>query len=127
MLAAVTTLDPVTLSFQVLPAFVAALIGGLENLPGALWGAGIAGLAYGVVPYFAGTPGIGSIVRLSGAPQLALAILALVVMALRGRRISGAEAAEAGLGTGDTVRHSKSGKVGGKLLLGGFVLTLWPW
>jgi ABC-type branched-subunit amino acid transport system ATPase component/branched-subunit amino acid ABC-type transport system permease component len=98
MLAAATThLDPYDLSLQVLPAFVGALLGGLESLPGALWGSAVAGLAFGIVPYFAGTPLIGSVVRYSGAPQLALTILALVVMGLRGRRITGAEAAQAGL------------------------------
>jgi len=98
MLAAVTALDPYNLSFQVLPAFVGALIGGLESLPGALWGSAIAGLAFGIVPYFSGTPVIGAIARYPGSPPLALTILVLVVLALRGRRLSAAETSESGLG-----------------------------
>ena len=97
MLAAVTNLDTYTLSLQVLPAFVAALIGGLENLPGALWGSAIAGLAFGIVPYFAGTPVIGSVAGQSGAPQLVLTIVTLVTLMIRGRRLAGAEASQAGL------------------------------
>ena len=97
MLAAVTNLDPYTLSLQVLPAFVAALIGGLENLPGALWGSAIAGFAFGIVPYFSGTPVIGSVAGQTGAPQLVLTILTLITLMTRGRRLAGAEAAQTGL------------------------------
>jgi len=127
LLAAVTNLDTVTLTFQVLPAFVAALIGGLESLTGALWGAGIAGLSFGIVPYFSGTPGIGSIASLSGSPQLALAILALAVMAIRGRRIAGAEASESGLSAGDGQRVRRKGVAGKWFLIGAVVLIAWPW
>ena len=98
MLAAVTALDPYNLSFQVLPAFVGALIGGLESLPGALWGSAIAGLAFGIVPYFSGTPVIGAIARFPGAPPLVLTILVLVVLAFRGRRLSAAEGSQVALG-----------------------------
>ena len=84
MLAAVTNLDPYTLSLQVLPAFVAALIGGLENLPGALWGSAIAGFAFGIVPYFSGTPVIGSVAGQTGAPQLVLTILTLITLMTTG-------------------------------------------
>ncbi|HEX9775340.1 MAG TPA: ATP-binding cassette domain-containing protein [Actinomycetota bacterium] len=127
MLAAVTNLDPYVLSLQVLPAFVAALIGGLESLPGALGGSVIAGLSFGMVPYFAGTPVIGGVVRLAGAPQLALTILALVVMAVRGRRLSGSEAAEGGfLEAGGRARS-----LGRKRITRGIVVTIvlvliWP-
>src|SRR3954467_129857 len=49
LLASVTTLHPYNLTLLVLPAFVAALIGGLDSLPGALTGAAIVGLAEGMV------------------------------------------------------------------------------
>jgi ABC-type branched-subunit amino acid transport system ATPase component/branched-subunit amino acid ABC-type transport system permease component len=99
LLAAITVLDPYNLSFQVLPAFVAALIGGIESLPGALAGSGVVGLTYGLVPLFAQLPLIGRILSYSGASQLTLTVLAMVVMALRGRRFAGSESSEAGLAT----------------------------
>lgn len=128
MLAAVTNLDPYNLSLQVLPAFVAALIGGLESLPGALSGSAIAGLSFGLVPYFAGTPLIGSIVRFSGSPQLALTILSLVAMATRGRRLTGAQGSEAGLNTGDRpYRQTDPEKLQRALKIAVPVLVVWPW
>ncbi len=89
LLAAVTSLHPYTLALQVLPAFIAALIGGLGSLPGALVGAAIVGAVQGLVPLF------GSIGKLQGAPQLFLAILAIVVMATRGKALVGADDAGA--------------------------------
>src|SRR3954469_2680436 len=50
LLGGVTTLSPYSLSLQMLPAFVAALIGGLASLPGALIGAAFVGLLTGLVP-----------------------------------------------------------------------------
>ena len=85
LLAAVTTLHPYALALQVLPAFIAALIGGLGSLPGALVGAAIVGSVQGLVPLF------GSIGKLQGAPQLFLAVLAIVVMATRGKSLVGAD------------------------------------
>jgi ABC-type branched-subunit amino acid transport system ATPase component/branched-subunit amino acid ABC-type transport system permease component len=128
LLAAVTNLDPYILSLQVLPAFVAALIGGLENLPGALTGSAIAGLAFGLVPYFSRTPLVGSVARLSGAPQLALTILALVVLAVRGKRLSAAEHGEGGISTAAPVRlRSASNRRGlAQLAVGVVVLLIWP-
>jgi len=82
LLGASTNLHPYTLSLQVLPAFVAALIGGLENVPGALWGSVIVGLTVGIVPVF------GTVGEQVGAPQLALTTLAFLVMVLRGKRFS---------------------------------------
>ncbi|MDQ3951834.1 MAG: branched-chain amino acid ABC transporter permease/ATP-binding protein [Actinomycetota bacterium] len=111
LLAAVTSLDPYSLSLQVLPAFVAALIGGLESLLGAVAGAGVAGLLFGMVPALAKLPVIGGVLRYSGATQLVLTVLALVVMAIRGRRLSGAEASESGLNAGQGgFRATKPGK-----------------
>ena len=80
LLAAVTTLHPVVLSLQAVPALVASLIGGLGSLPGALIGAGIVGGAQGLVP------ALPALQRLEGSAQLLLAILAMAVMAARGER-----------------------------------------
>lgn len=80
LLAAVTILHPVVLSLQAVPALVAALIGGLGSLPGALIGAGIVGASLGLVP------AIPSLQTTQGSAQLLLAILALGVMAARGER-----------------------------------------
>jgi branched-chain amino acid transport system permease protein len=82
LLGASTSLHPYILSLQVLPAFVAALIGGLENVRGALVGAVIVGLVLGTVPVM---PLVGGQV---GAPELMLAVLAFVVMSMRGSRFS---------------------------------------
>lgn len=80
LLAAVTILHPVILSLQAVPALVAALIGGLGSLPGALVGAAIVGGTLGLVPAFP------SFQQIEGSAQLLLAILALGVMAARGER-----------------------------------------
>ena len=85
LLAAVTSLHPYALSLQVLPAFIAALIGGLGSLPGALVGATIVGCVQGLVPLF------GFLGKLQGAPQLFLAVLAVVVMATRGKALAGSD------------------------------------
>jgi len=82
LLAGVTDLDPYNLSLQALPAFVAVLIGGLESLPGAVLGALIVGGVVGILP---GLPGLGSI---QGASQLVLMVIAFVVMARRGQRLT---------------------------------------
>ena len=93
MLASVTNLHPYTLSLQALPAFVAALIGGLGSLTGALWGAAIVGLTQGLVPT------LGPVGRAQGAPQLFLALVAIVVMALRGRHLVTGDVPRADLGS----------------------------
>jgi branched-chain amino acid transport system permease protein len=82
LLGASTNLHPYILALQVLPAFVAALIGGLESIGGALVGSLIVGLTIGIVPTF------GGVGRQVGAPQLALALLAFVVMSVRGKRFA---------------------------------------
>lgn len=123
LLAAVTSLDPYNLSLQVLPAFVAALIGGLESLPMALAGAGIAGISFGLVPALAKLPVIGSVLRYSGATQLVLTVLALVVIAIKGRRLAGAEAVEAGL-SGSTL-SSHPLKIGRGVLVMIVLLVAW--
>lgn len=78
LLASVTNLNPLTLSLQAIPAFVAALIGGLGSLSGAVVGALIVGLLTGIVPgFFNGVQGI---------EQLVPTLVALFVMAMRGER-----------------------------------------
>jgi branched-chain amino acid transport system permease protein len=87
LLAGATTLDPFSISLGVLPAFVAALIGGLESMPGVCVGAAIVGIVEGMVPAIAQLPGVGSMLTGQGSPQLVLGILALIVMAMRGQRL----------------------------------------
>ena len=92
LLAAVTVLHPIGLSLLVLPGFVAALIGGLDSLPGALVGAAVVGLAQGMVPALGLVPGLGGFATQVGVSQLVLTILALVVMITRGKRYAAADA-----------------------------------
>jgi branched-chain amino acid transport system permease protein len=91
LLGASTNLHPYTLSLQVLPAFVAALLGGLESVTGAVYGAAIVGLTTGIVPVMGG---VGEQV---GAPQLALTLVAFLIMSLRGKRFSMADTSGTGL------------------------------
>jgi branched-chain amino acid transport system permease protein len=83
LLAGITNLDAYTLSLQALPAFVAALIGGLGSFPGAVAGGAAVGLAFGFVPRF---PLIGG---MSGAAQFTLAAIAVIAMANRGGGLAG--------------------------------------
>ena len=85
LLASALVLHPYILALQVLPAFVAALIGGLESVPGALYGSVIVGVTVGIVPT------LGPSFQRQGMPQLALALLAFVVMSLRGQRFSASD------------------------------------
>lgn len=85
LLAAASGLHPYILPLQMLPAFVAALIGGLDSAGGALLGSMMVGLAIGVVP------SLGSLGREVGAPQLVLTLLAFVIMAMRGRRFQASD------------------------------------
>jgi len=80
LLAGVTNLHPYTLALQALPAFVAALLGGLGSVGGAVAGAGVVGLTLGAVPFL-------PLGDAEGAPQFFLALLALIVMATRGQRL----------------------------------------
>lgn len=81
LLGAAASVHPVNLSLQAIPAFVAALIGGMGSLPGALLGAGVVGVAQGLAPVLPFTENV------VGGPQLILAVVALVVMARRGDKI----------------------------------------
>lgn len=91
LLAGATDLDPFSVSLGVLPAFVAALIGGLESMPGVVAGAAIVGIVQGLVPAMGYVPKVGPLVEAQGAPALVLGLLALIVMALRGARLSTAD------------------------------------
>jgi branched-chain amino acid transport system permease protein len=85
LLAGASGLHPYILPLQMLPAFVAALIGGLDSAGGALLGSVVVGLAIGIVP------SLGDIGRQVGAPQAALTLLAFVIMALRGKRFQASD------------------------------------
>ncbi|MHB8718210.1 MAG: branched-chain amino acid ABC transporter permease [Candidatus Dormibacteria bacterium] len=94
LLAGASELDPYTISLGVLPAFVAALIGGLESMPGVVVGAAVIGLVQGLVPAIALIPSLSGFFGSQGVPALALGVVAMVAMAFRGARLSGATAAQ---------------------------------
>lgn len=97
LLSPVTTLNPFGFPLQALPAFVAALIGGLGSMPGALVGAAVVGFTIGAVPGFQIIPGVGGFTAQSGAPQAVLAFAAFLVMARRGERLSATDMRSANL------------------------------
>jgi branched-chain amino acid transport system permease protein len=107
LLAAVTNLQPYSLSLQMLPAFVAALLGGLTSLPGAVIGAAVVGAAQGMVPAFRLIPGLEGLASQVGMPQLVLTVLALVTMYFRGVRFAGGDSRAALAGADvDSARQS---------------------
>ncbi|HVL33067.1 MAG TPA: branched-chain amino acid ABC transporter permease, partial [Actinomycetota bacterium] len=85
LLASVTNLHPYVLSLQALPAFVAALLGGMASLFGAVVGAAIVGVTFSVVP------ALGFLEKLQGGPQLFLALAAVAAMVTRGQKIVGGD------------------------------------
>lgn len=89
LLASVTNLQPLVLSLQAVPAFVAVLLGGLASLPGAVIGATVVGATQGLVP------GFPQLQRVPGTSQLLLAVVALIVMASRGERYVSSDVREA--------------------------------
>ena len=91
LLAAVTTLHPYSLTLIVLPAFVAALMGGLDSFGGAMVGAVVVGLAQGMVPAIGLVPGVGPFASQVGAAQVVVGLVAFTVMYLRGERISSSD------------------------------------
>jgi branched-subunit amino acid ABC-type transport system permease component len=102
LLGGVTTLSPYSLSLQMLPAFVAALMGGLASLPGALAGAALVGLLTGLVPSLSLIHAARGFAGQLGLSQLVLTITALVVMYTRGGRYSSSDIrAEQATGSGD--------------------------
>jgi sulfate-transporting ATPase len=132
LLAAVTVLHPVGLSLLVLPGFVAALIGGLDSLPGALAGAVVVGLAQGMVPAIGLIPGLGSFATQVGASQLVLTVVALIVMSLRGARYSAADARSAFAASGAKERPPETARSPRRLsrrvaaIVLGVLLLAWP-
>lgn len=90
LLAAITVLQPYSLPLQALPGFLAALIGGLENVTGALIGGIAVGIVIGLVPFL---PVLGTT---QGSAQLLLALIGLLVMAMRGEKIVAATDMRAG-------------------------------
>jgi branched-chain amino acid transport system permease protein len=98
LLSAVSILDPFGFPLQALPAFVAALIGGLGSMPGALVGSAVVGFTIGAVPGLQGIPGVRTFASSIGAPQAVLALVAFVVMAMRGERLSAGDV-RSGIGT----------------------------
>lgn len=88
MLAAVSSLDPFGFPLQALPGFVAALIGGLGSMPGALIGAAVVGFATGAVPGLGSIPQLAGFAGSIGASQATLALVAFVVMARRGEPLA---------------------------------------
>ena len=117
-----TNIHPYTLSFQVLPAFVVALLGGLESLPGTVWGSAVVGLAQGEVPALSVLPVIGPLATSTGFSDLFLMLLTFVVMALRGARLVGSRIRDEALGAAS----SAAGLAKGSPLLGpaSFALAL---
>ncbi len=97
MLSAVTVLDPFGFPLQALPGFVAALIGGLGSMPGAMAGAFIVGITIGAVPGLQVVPGLSDFTSSIGAPQAVLALVAFVVMARRGEKLSASDVRAGGL------------------------------
>lgn len=87
LLASANALDPYQLSLGVLPAFIAALIGGLESMPGVLAGAAVIGLVEGIVPALGTLPAVGHVLGAQGASELVLGVVALIVMARRGSKL----------------------------------------
>lgn len=97
LLSSVLTLDPYGFPLQALPAFVAALIGGLGSMPGALVGSLVVGLTIGAVPGLTNAPAVGGFASSIGASQAVLAGVAFVVMAMRGEKLSASNVRSAGL------------------------------
>lgn len=80
LLGASNYFTPYTLALNVLPAFVVALLGGMDSIVGVVWASIVVGLVRGIVPT------LGSFGQVSGATEVAIGILAFAVMAMRGRR-----------------------------------------
>ena len=97
LLSAVSTLDPYNFSMQATPGFVAALIGGLGSMPGALVGSVVVGFATGLAPALSGAPLVGKFFAAVGSSQLLLTLVAFTVMALRGERLAASDVRAAGL------------------------------
>lgn len=80
LLGASNYFDPYRLALDVLPAFVVALLAGMDSMIGVVVGSVVVGLVLGIVPT------LGSFGQVTGAPEVAIGVLAFAVMAMRGRR-----------------------------------------
>jgi ABC-type branched-subunit amino acid transport system ATPase component/branched-subunit amino acid ABC-type transport system permease component len=100
-------IDAYTLGLQVLPAFVAALIGGLGSLSGALVGCAVVALVQAEIPALATLPVVGSLARGSGVSQLILVVVAFVVLATRGQRLVTGSVRDGGIG-GAVMRRARA-------------------
>ncbi|HEX9774862.1 MAG TPA: branched-chain amino acid ABC transporter permease/ATP-binding protein [Actinomycetota bacterium] len=85
LLASVTNLHPYTLSLSALPAFVAALLGGMASLVGAVGGSALVAITRSVFPT------LGALKGIQGIDALFLAVLAIGAMAARGARLAGGD------------------------------------
>jgi sulfate-transporting ATPase len=94
--------SPYSLSLQMLPAFVAALIGGLGSIGGALIGALLVGSLTGIVPVIGLISALKGLAGQLGASQLLLTGVALFVMYFRGSRYSSSDIREEAAGGTDT-------------------------
>ena len=102
LLGGVNNLSPYTLSLQMLPAFVAALIGGLASLPGVLVGAACVGFLQGLIPAMGLWQPLRTISGQLGISQVVLTVAALTVMYLRGGKYSSSDIrAEQATGTAE--------------------------
>ena len=102
LLGGVTSLSPYSLAFQMLPAFVAALMGGLGSLGGALLGAVLVGALTGVVPSLGLISFFRPLTSQLGISQLVLTVFALAVMYLRGTRYSSSDIREVAASNNDS-------------------------
>jgi ABC-type branched-subunit amino acid transport system ATPase component/branched-subunit amino acid ABC-type transport system permease component len=91
LLAGVTSLQPYSLSLQMLPAFVAALLGGFGSVGGAVLGSAAVGVTQGLVPAIGTLPVVGGVMRQSGVTVMVLTLVAMAVMYLRGTRFAGGD------------------------------------
>jgi sulfate-transporting ATPase len=109
LLGGVTSLSPYSLALQMLPAFVAALIGGLGSLVGALAGAVLVGALTGLVPALGLIHFTRRLTGQLGMSQLILTIIAMIVMYVRGGRYSATDIrAEQSSGSGEVgSRHRR--------------------
>jgi ABC-type branched-subunit amino acid transport system ATPase component/branched-subunit amino acid ABC-type transport system permease component len=105
-------IDAFVLGLQVLPAFVAVLIGGLDSLPGALIGSAIVGFVEAERPDIATIPGLGAL-NGPGTAQLIFMILAFILLATRGARLVGSNVRDAGLTAGPAPRTTATARRGG--------------
>ena len=126
---ALTNIHPFNLALQVLPAFVAALIGGLENLPGAVWGSVVVGVVQGEVPEIGLLPFMGPLALSPGFSQLVLMVVTFAAMLTRSSKLAGARvraeilavSGAAARGLGRRPRHA-----GGVAMLVAIFLAAFP-